>query len=63
VVGLAAPDTEVVPVTTAAFPRPARRPAMSILDVSRFETLVGRVVEPWMLGLAQLFDCSLGDFS
>jgi dTDP-4-dehydrorhamnose reductase len=60
---LTAPATEVVPVTTAAFPRPARRPAMSILDVSRFEALIGRVVEPWVLGLAALFDSSLGDFT
>lgn len=63
VVSITAPETQVLPVTTEAFPRPARRPAMSILDVSRFETLVGREVEPWMLGLAQLFDCSRGDFS
>lgn len=43
--------TEVVPVTTAEFPRPAPRPAHSVLDVSRFEQAVGRRVEPWTPGL------------
>jgi dTDP-4-dehydrorhamnose reductase len=44
---------EVVPVTTAEFPRPAPRPAWSVLDVSRFEQLVGRRVEPWEWGLVE----------
>lgn len=42
---------EVVPVTTDEFPRPAPRPAYSVLDVSRFEEAVGRRVEPWGWGL------------
>lgn len=44
---------EVEPVTTADFPRPAPRPAYSVLDVQRFEELTGRRVEPWGLGLAE----------
>jgi len=44
---------DVVPVTTAEFPRPAPRPAYSVLDVSRFEHLVGRRVEPWEWGLVE----------
>lgn len=47
-----APRVEVVPVTTDEFPRPASRPAYSVLDVSRFEELAGRRVEPWIAGLA-----------
>ena len=43
---------EVVPVTTQEFPRPAPRPAWSVLDVSRFESAVGRQVEAWEEGLA-----------
>lgn len=43
---------EVVPVTTKDFPRPAPRPAYSVLDVSRFEEAVGRRVEAWEAGLA-----------
>lgn len=44
-------STEVVPVTSDEFPRPAPRPAYSVLDVERFESTTGRGVEPWGLGL------------
>ena len=44
---------DVLPVTTAEFPRPAPRPAYSVLGVERFETAVGRRVEPWAWGLAE----------
>lgn len=46
-----APEAEVVPVTTAEVPRPARRPPFSVLDVGRFESIVSRAVEPWAEGL------------
>lgn len=48
-----APGFPVLPTTTEEFPRPARRPAYSVLDVSRFEASVGRRVEPWSWGLAE----------
>jgi len=44
---------EVVPVTTAEMPRPAPRPAYSVLAVERCEALLGRPVESWELGLAE----------
>jgi dTDP-4-dehydrorhamnose reductase len=44
----------VEPVTTAEFPRPAPRPAYSVLDVKRFEEIAGRRVEPWLDGLAAM---------
>ena len=47
-----APTAEVLPVTTSEFPRPAERPAYSVLDSHLFETVVGRRVEPWSSGLA-----------
>jgi dTDP-4-dehydrorhamnose reductase len=42
----------VEPVATADFPRPAPRPAYSVLDVGRCEALLGRPVESWEWGLA-----------
>jgi len=48
-----APGREIAAVSTAEFQRPARRPAYSVLDVERWEAIVGRPVEPWRLGLDQ----------
>ncbi len=56
-----APDARIVPVTTDEFPRPAPRPAYSVLDTQRFETAVGRRVEPWIAGLTAYL--SLGESS
>ena len=44
---------EVEPVSTAEVPRPAPRPAYSVLAVARFEALAGRPVEDWRRGLAE----------
>lgn len=46
-----APEVEVQPVSTSEFPRPAPRPAYSVFDVSRFEKITSRRVEPWLSGL------------
>jgi dTDP-4-dehydrorhamnose reductase len=51
-----APAVEVVPVTTDEFPRPAPRPAYSVLDVSRCEQLLGRPVRRWESGLDDYLD-------
>lgn len=48
------PALEVEAISTAEFPRAARRPAYSVLDVGRFEGLVGRRVEAWADGLDEL---------
>jgi dTDP-4-dehydrorhamnose reductase len=44
-------ENDIRPVATTEFPRPARRPAYSVLEVSRFEALLARPVEPWRQGL------------
>ncbi len=44
----------LIPATTEEVKRPARRPAFSALSTVKFERLVGRKVESWKLGLADL---------
>ena len=46
-----APELEVAPVPTSEFPRPAPRPAYSVLDVGLCERLLGRPVARWEDGL------------
>lgn len=47
---------EIRPVTTDEFPRPAPRPAYSVLDVSSFEEKAARRVEPWICGLCEYLE-------
>jgi dTDP-4-dehydrorhamnose reductase len=45
--------TEVVPVTTEEFPRPAKRPAYSVLSTERYERLTGVTPDSWREGLQE----------
>lgn len=47
--------TEVLPVSTAEFPRPAVRPAYSVLSTERYERLTGVKPESWRDGLREYF--------
>ena len=45
--------TEVVPVSTEEFPRPAKRPAYSVLSTERYERLTGVSPDSWREGLRE----------
>ncbi len=47
--------TEIVPVTTEEFVRPAPRPAYSVLSTERYERLTGAQPESWRDGLHEYF--------
>jgi dTDP-4-dehydrorhamnose reductase len=47
---------EVHAVTTADYPRPARRPAYSVLDTSRLAALIGRRLPPWQDALTHYLE-------
>ena len=50
--GLIASKPRVIPIATAEFPTPARRPAYSVLDCSRLEQEYGLVLPTWRDALA-----------
>jgi dTDP-4-dehydrorhamnose reductase len=49
------PACRVEPCTTSEYPRPAKRPAYSVLDLSRTEALVGPM-PPWQTNLQAVLD-------
>ena len=49
-------NADVEPIATADMPRPAVRPAYSVLDVARFESITNRRVEEWTSGLDDYFE-------
>ena len=51
IVGVLGLNADVRAIATADLPRPAVRPAYSVLDVARFESITSRRVEEWTAGL------------
>ncbi len=47
---------ELKPCSTAEFPRPARRPAYSVLDCAKLARLRGRTLLPWRTALARFLE-------
>ena len=47
---------EVLPVTTAEYPRPAPRPAYSVLDTTRLENVLRRPMPAWQDGLQRYLE-------
>jgi dTDP-4-dehydrorhamnose reductase len=54
--GLLQQAPRVVPITTADYPTPARRPASSQLDVSRLEAALGERMPDWRVALGDVLD-------
>jgi dTDP-4-dehydrorhamnose reductase len=48
-------DINVKPVSTDEFPRPAKRPAYSVLSTERYERVTGVAPESWREGLREYF--------
>ena len=49
-------DVTVKPVTSEEFPRPARRPAYSVLSTERYERITGVKPESWREGLGEYLE-------
>jgi dTDP-4-dehydrorhamnose reductase len=56
IVRLIGAEVAVHAVTTADYPRPAKRPAYSVLDTSRLAAVIGRHLPRWQEALARYLE-------
>jgi len=56
IVRLIGAEVAVHAVSTADYPRPAKRPAYSVLDTSRLAAVIGRPLPPWQDALARYLE-------
>jgi dTDP-4-dehydrorhamnose reductase len=56
----AAPAPKVVPITSAQYATPVKRPANSVLDCSKIEAHFGIRPRPWIDSLAEMIDAFYG---
>jgi len=58
--GLPMKVAAVEPIPTSSYPTPAKRPAYSVLDTSRYTSLTGQTLKPWDARLADVLDIVAG---
>jgi len=56
----AAPRPKIIPISTAEYPTPARRPAYGVLATARFATTFGIVLPDWRDALASCLESTTG---
>jgi dTDP-4-dehydrorhamnose reductase len=56
--GVRAP--QLVPIATAEYPTPAKRPANSVLSCAKVESVYGVIPQPWLTGLTATLDRLVG---
>ena len=50
----------LTPISTSAYPTPAKRPANSVLDCAKIESTYGVIPKLWSTGLAACLDRLIG---
>jgi len=61
-IALAELETEVIPVGTQRFPRPAKRPRNSLLSTKKFRDTTGKLLPPWQISLQDYLKEYLQEF-